>query len=815
VIARKHPAMKSFGGRNQTKRAWRTRCPLIAGLVLAGLLPAIDAWAREPVDLADPLIGTSNSRWMLGPFASAPFGMVQLGPDNQGGGWMAGYDASIASIAGFSHIHAWTMAGLRMMPATADFTLRQPRPDLPFVGGGAAYHSRILKETEVARPGYYGVHLFDADTKVEITATTRCGFQRYTFPESNDARILIALQFPAEYNFVVRDGHIRKVGSTELEGVAHSTSGGWFGSANPGWNDYSLHFVIQFDKPMESFQGWQDGQLVPGTESGIRGKGEVGGLVRFRTSAGEAVQIRSALSLVDLDGARRNLAAELEPHGWDFGRVAAATKARWQDKLGRVQVQGGTGRDRVRFYTALFRSFARQTWNDVDGRYVDPQERVQQLPPGTAIYGGDSFWNTYWNLNGLWTLLTPRIANNWVVTQLELFDKTGWTSVGPTGIEMSGIMDVTHEVALMVAAWQKGIRNHYDAEHLYRAVKNTVTRQGEKLPSGGHAGNRHLDIYERLGYVPYDMGAACWTMDYAYTDFCVAQLAKALGKEDEHHKFIARSRNWANLYHPGKHFAVPRHSDGSWLPGYDPMSGRSWIEGNGWQYTFYTPHDVDHLVTLMGRERFNGRLVDGFEKSRRHRFAAHAFDRGQNASFEYFINHGNQPNMQAAWLFNHTGKPWLTQRYTREIMEHFYGDTPYRGWEGDEDEGQMSAWFVMSALGLFEMDGGVTPRPRVSIGSPLFGRAEIRLDPDYYPGGSFVIEAPGNGPDNVYIQSATLNGEPLDQPWIFFDQITKGGKLVLTMGPQPDKQWGIPTGAPIGESSCTRHRDDPPCASSP
>lgn len=768
-----------------------SRRPLLSLLAVLCHTVAADT-PRAPIDWADPMIGTSNSRWMLGPYASAPFGMVQLGPDNQEAGWMSGYEASIHSITGFSHLHAWTMAGLRMMPTTTDFTLHPGRADQPFKGGSAGYHSRFLKESETARPGYYGVHLHDADTRVEITATTRCGFQRYVFPESKDARIIIALEIPSEYSMEIREASIRRVSDTELEGVAHTTSGGWLGTDQEGWNQYSLHFVIQFDKPFASFHGWQDAKPVPGTQNGIEGKGNMGAWVSFRTDRDEAVQIRTALSLVDLDGARKNLAAELEPHGWDFQKVHAATRAQWEEIFNRVQVEGGTDRDRRKFHTALFRSFARQTWNDVDGRYVDPKERIQQLPPGNAIYGGDSFWNTYWNLNGLWTLLTPRIANNWVHTQLELFDKTGWTSVGPTGIEMSGIMSVTHEVALMVAAWQKGIRDGYDAEALYRAVSKTVTHPGERFPFGGAAGYFQLAHYQNHGYVPYDKGPTCKTLDIAYTHYCVAQLAKALGKEDEHRKYLTRSRDWANLWHPEENYLVPRHSDGSWIPDFNPFAGRTWIEGNSWQYSFYTPHDVDHLIELMGLDEFNKRLIHGFEESRRHRFAAHAFDRNQRDAFHYHINHGNQPNMQAAWLFNHSGKPWLTQRYTREIMEHYYGDTPFHGWEGDEDEGQMSAWFVMSALGLFEMDGGVSPRPKVAIGSPMFERVTLKLDPDFYPGGQFVIEAPGASPENIYIQSATLNGQALNTPWIYFDQITQGGTLRLVMGPEPNQSWGTP-----------------------
>ena len=761
---------------------------------LFGLVAAIWAMgspsiAKEPVDYADPMIGTSNSRWMLGPYACVPFGMVQLGPDNQDSIWMGGYEASINSIAGFSHIHAWTMAGLRIMPMTTDLVLGGGRPDAPFVGANAGYHSRFLKETEKASPGYYGVHLYDHDVKAEMTATTRCGFQRYTFGEFAEARILIALQFPAEYNFVVQEGSLRRVSDTEIEGYARTKSGGWYTTGDAGKNDYTLYFVIQFDKPFASFNGWRGkGPELNLTE--ISGEKNMGAFVTFATHKGEVIQVRTALSLVDPEGARKNLKAELSPFGWDFDKAAAAAKKRWNDLLGRARVEGGSERDKVKFYTNLYRAYcAKQTWNDVDGRYVDPKEEIRQLPPGTEIYGGDAFWNTFWNLNGLWSLLTPDIMNNWVVTQLELFKATGWTSNGPTGLEMSGIMDTSHETALMVAAYQKGIRN-YDAKELYRAVHHTVTEQGTNLPYSMSAGNRKLDVYREKGYVPYDKGKTCWTMDYAYDDFCVAQLAKSLGKEEDYRELLARSRSWTNLFHPELKFAVPRNSAGEWMQDFNPFSGLSWVEGNSWEYTFYTPHDTAHLIELMGCDEFNRRLEEGFEKSYKHRFGAHAFDREQSGAFEYYVNHGNEPNMQAAYLFNYSGKPWLAQKYARAIMEIYYGDTPYRGWEGDEDEGQMGGWFVMSAMGLFEMNGGVTPRPVIEVGSPLFERVTIKLDPKYYPGRQFTIEARNNSAENIYIQSAKLNGKPLTRPWFYFDEITGGGSLELVMGAQPNKAWG-------------------------
>jgi predicted alpha-1,2-mannosidase len=263
-------------------------------------------------------------------------------------------------------------------------------------------------------------------------------------------------------------------------------------------------------------------------------------------------------------------------------------------------------------------------------------------------------------------------------------------------------------------------------------------------------------------------------------------MAKALGHDEDHRRLLARSASWKNLFHPELKYMVPRDSSGAWMEDFDPFSGRHFIEGNAWQYTWYVPHDVPGLVEMMGRELFNRRLEEGFERSARHRFATHAFDRYQPRSVEYYVNHGNEANMQAAFLFNYSGKPWLTQKYSRAILDSYYGATPYHGWEGDEDEGQMGAWFVMSALGLFEMNGGTSAPPMVDLTSPLFERIVIHPDPKFYAGRQFVIEARDNSPENVYIQSATLNGRRLSEPRIPFSAIVGGGTLVFEMGPQPN-----------------------------
>jgi len=737
---------------------------------------------KQPVDYVDVFTGTSNSRWMLGPYASVPYGMVELGPDNQASGWMGGYEYSIMNVSGFSHIHAWTMSGLRIMPAMQDFTKTDGAPDRPYMGASAGYHSRIEKATEKASPGYYSCFLYDAHCKAEMTATTRCGFHKYTFDKAGEARIILSLLFPAEDQAVIRDAKINKVSYSLIEGYANTIV-----PATKN-QEYILYFSIHFSKPFKSMGGWVNDSIVDNT-SQIVGAGDVAAFVNYSTKVGEPVMIKVGLSLVDLDGARNNLKSELDNYGWDFEKVVLAAKNKWNDLLSKIKVDGREA-DKKKFYTNLYRSFAKQTWNDADGRYCDPFENIQQLPKGQDIYGGDAFWNTYWNFNTILSLITPNIMNNWVTTQLELFKHTGWTNNGPTGLEHTRVMGVTHEIALMVAAYQKGIRN-YDVNQLWEAVRHNATEQGKKLDKTGNAGMEFLDIYNKLGYVPYDVSRrSSRTLDYSFTDFCTAQLAKALGKTEDYSFFLKRSNNWKNQFNPDVKWQMPRDSKGNWKTDNNIFSGELWSEGNAWQYSFYVPHDIPGVVQLMGKDLFNQRLEEGFEKSEQFMFAAPALDRMQSKIFEYYINHGNEVNMQAAYLFNFSGKPWLTQKYSRAIMNSYYGDTPYHGWEGDEDEGQMGGWFVISSIGLFEMNGGVIDSSKVELTAPLFRKITISLDPNYYQGKEFVITTENNTLENIYIQSATLNGKPLNKSWIYFKDIVNGGILNYVLGSKPNTEWG-------------------------
>lgn len=735
---------------------------------------------NTPIDYVDVFVGTSNSRWMLGPYATMPFGMIQLGPDNQGDQWMGGYEYAINSVSGFSHIHAWTMAGLRMMPTTADLVLEDRPVDAPYKGANAGYHSRILKETEKAFPGYYSVYLYDHDVQAEMTTTTRCGFQKYTFPKKQESRILVDLMLPSEYGMEVKDAKITKVSPTEIEGYAECVSS-W-------WNDYKVHFVLKFNKPFKVMNGWTEGKEQDNIEE-IRGKHDTGIYVVYETEEDEEIMVKSGISLVSTEQARLNLETELDPFGWNFDAVVENARESWNQILNTITVEGGSEEDKVKFYTNLYRVYAaKQTWNDVNGKYVDPCENVQQLPEGTAIYGGDAFWNSFWNINGLLTLITPDITKNWVQTQLELYKNTGWTGKGPAGLEYSGIMEGSHEMALMLSAYQKGIYSE-NPEMLYQAMKKNVTEEGGQYECGGSVGNPGLNDYIHYGYMPVDKGVTNKTLDYAYDDWCVAQMANAIRNKKDYKYFLKRSMNYKNAFHPELKYIVPKDSDGKWKEDFNPFDNYSFIEGNSWQYSFYVPHDIPGVVELMGKELFNSRLEEGFEKSKEHKYAAHALDRTGGRKSEYFINHGNQVNMQAAWLFNYSGKPWLTQKYTRDIMETYYGTTPYHGWEGDEDEGQMGAWFVMSAMGLFEMNGGGDKDPVLDLSSPIFDKITLQLDQNYYNGKNFIIETTNNSKENIYVQSALLNGKPLNSHKLRFKDIVNGGKLELVMGSQPNMKW--------------------------
>ena len=742
-----------------------------------------------PADYVDVFKGTAHSRWMIAPGPWMPFGMVKLAPDNQTHGWAAGYDYSHEHIDCFSHIHEWTMGGLGMMPTVGPL---RTQPGLE----GAGYSSRIDKSTERGGIGFYEVLLKDTGIRAELTATTRASLQRYTFPASDSARVLFDFLLPNEYQMRVLGAKVRRTGPAEIEGVIQTHFPDLFGDGN---NRFDLHFVAQFSRPFDTLGGWHGTQVFSNAQEMVAAD-DCGAFVEFKTAAGEQVSVRTGISLVSVANARLNLQQELaQPFGWSFQAVVQNQRRAWNELLGRVEIESPDAREKTRFYSNLYRALSgRNTWSDVNGEWTDPEEHRQQLKdPDAVMLGGDAFWTTFWNLNQVMNLMAPEWTTRWVKSELAMYDAGGWLSKGPAGLEYVSIMVAEHEIALLVAACQQGLKG-IDREKILAAIVKMQTTPPQRHPGGGRVGNENLGNYLKHGYVALDGKQkddwkGPWTSntyEYSYDDWCVAQLALALGRKDLAETFLQRSQNWRNVFDAETGFARPRKANGEWQTPFDPFKQDSFVEGNAWQYTWFVPQDVPGLVAAMGRDRFVNRLNEAFEKSAPTRFNA-AGDR-----FWLFpLNHGNQPTMHVAWLFNWAGKPWLTQKWARAILDAYYGHNPADAYLGDEDQGQMSAWFVMSALGLFQTDGGCRVDPIYELGSPLYPKVVLHLSKEYYGGKTFTITARNASRANRYIQSAKLNGRPLNAWWIPQRDVVRGGKLELELGPQPNEAWAA-TAAP-------------------
>jgi predicted alpha-1,2-mannosidase len=748
---------------------------------------------KQPADYVNPFIGASTSAGKAGiyhglgktfPGAANPFGLVQLSPNTiTGGDNGSGYSYEHTSLEGFAFTQmsgvGWygDLGNFLVMPATGPLKTSAGRPDHP----GEGYRSDFSKNDEKAAAGYYAASLTRYHIRAEMTAAPHSGMLRFTFPKNRQSRIQIDLArrvggtSTQQYIQVVDDHTIRGWMKCTPDG------GGW--GDGDGHADYTVYFYAQFSKPIRDFGVWsadipdswtrkredvesdryQERVAQAAVLTGVREKQgkHLGFYLEFPTQAGERVYLKSGISFVSMQGAERNLKSEIAD--WGFDRLKAAARDRWNEALGKIAVEGGTEEEKTVFYTALYHTMIDpRAFSDVDGRYPGADGRILQSSTYTrrTIFSG---WDVFRSQFPLQTLINPRVVSDMINSLIDLADESGkhylerWELLNA----YSGCMIGNPAVSVMADAYAKGIRD-FDVAKGYMYAQHSVDLFGNGAQ--GYTGGEN---------------SISKTLEYAYSDWCFARLAGLLGKKDDSAVYGKKAFNYSNVFDSSKHWFRPRKEDGSWEPW--PAAGRlqqdyGTVESNPYQQGWFIPQDVPGMVRLMGgREEVRDDLESMFAST------------PENMMWNDYYNQANEPVHHIPFLFNRIGYPWLTQKWTRAICARAYHNG-VEGLVGNEDVGQMSAWYVLAASGLHPACPGDT---RYEITSPVFSRVVIRLDPAYSKGKSFTILARDNSPQNVYIQSARLNGKPYPHCWLDYKDISAGGILELRMGPAPATGWGI------------------------
>jgi len=756
---------------------------------------------EDLTQFVDPQIGTAHCRWFHVAPGANPFGMAKPGPSTDGHlgnatGWEAvGYDFRHNSIEGFPNFHEFQVGGVVFMPATGELITVPGAPDQDTAG----YRSSFDKKDEILNPGYYSVILRDYGIKAEVTSTDRVSFHRYTFPKGEQSHILFDIGNKQGESGEVKDAGVILTDDGRIEGFVE-TYPEYVKKYQTGAS-VKMYFSAVTDKKPESFGTFHGAVTEPGVKeaTGIK----AGLYITFTTSESESITIKAGLSYTSIENARLNL--ETEAKGLSFDDAREKAHNNWNEYLGRIRVEGKDKNDKIKFYTGLYHALlGRGLASDVNGAYPKNDGTNGQIPlgkdnkPEHNFYNTDGIWGGQWNLVQLWALAYPEYLTDYIKTHLRVYQDAGWLGDGLANSKyVSGVG--TNQVPLaIVAAYMCGIRN-FDVNLGYEAsLKNEIT--SENRPFG--AGKMDVGKFVKYGYVPYidsmNVSDELWkfscshTLEYSYTSYAVAQFAKAIGKDQDHEMLMNLSRGWEKIFHPERMLMWPKLENGEFFEQFDPTEPHNGFqEGNSYQYSFYVPHDPEGIVAKIGKEEFNTRLDSIFIISQKDLFGGgtqiHAF-----AGIRKPYNHGNQPCLHTSWLFNHSGMPSKTQKWVRSICRDFYGTEGIHGYGfgQDEDQGQLGAWIVMAGMGLFDVKGLTDNNPQFGIGSPLFDKITIKLNDKYYKGKEFVIETENNSPENIYIQSMSVNGNNITEPFIPFSTVVNGGSMKIKTGKDPkDRYW--------------------------
>ena len=701
----------------------------------------------------NPFVGTGGHGHTY-PGATVPFGMVQLSPDTRLTGWdgCSGYHYTDHYIYGFSHTHLSgtgipDYGDVLLMPCTGPVLFNNGADDEP------GYRSAFSKSSETAFPGYYGVELDKNGTKVDLTTTARAGFHRYTFQETENAHVLLDL---AHRDRVI-NAAIRQISPTEIEGLRISKD--WA-------EEQHVYFTLQFSEPIKLLQLWDSTEVAGPTKNYFSGTA-VKAAIFFDLPETKELKVKVGLSAVDPAGAGRNLNAEI-PH-WDFEQTLQEATQLWEKQLGKIDAEGLDETVTRNFYTALYHtSVVPNLYSDVDGRYRGMDKKIYTLPEGESHYTVFSLWDTYRATHPLYTLIEQERTNAFVRTFLRQYDQGGKLPMWELAANYTGCMIGYHAVPVIADAYVKGMRD-YEVEKAFEAMQQTaMTDELGKIP------------YQNYGYIPSNMEpeSVSKTLEYAYNDWCIATMAEQLGEDSIAAQFYQRAQYYKNVFYPDAGLMAAKRNS-SWILPFDPTEVNfHFTEANSWQYSFYVPQDVSGFIQLHGGpEKLEAKLDELFNASSETSGRDQADITGLIGQYA----HGNEPSHHMAYLYNYVGKPWKTQQRARQIMDELYADAP-DGLSGNEDCGQMSAWYVFSAMGIYPVTPGSLD---YIIGTPMLKRATINLE----NGKTFAFTAENLSKQNMYIQEVRLNGQPYPKSFIKHNQIMEGGTLEFIMGENPNESW--------------------------